>query len=307
MKIALKIVVVFLFLISFSVLYSYGLNRYSNRMNLVNVSTVPIQSLRSQEDADLQTSLRNKLSTDAKLRNLIAEKKLSIGLVDLMDPANVRFAQINGDEMMYAASLPKIAVLLASMDAIEKGELKETSEIKSDMFQMINKSNNQATTRMIDRIGFEKIEEVLTDPQYELYNKENGGGLWVGKRYAAGGQRHPDPLLGLSHAATATQVCRFYYLMLNGKLVNKNRSKQMMDIMSNPGLHHKFVNTLERIAPHAKLFRKSGSWENFHSDSIMVLGPERRYILVALAEDSQGEAMMRNLVNTVEEVLKIKG
>jgi beta-lactamase class A len=307
MKIALKIAVVFLFLISVSVLYSYGLNRYSNRANLVDFNTVPIQSLRSQEDANLQISLRNKLSTDAKLRNLIAEKKLSVGLVDLMDPANVRFAQINGDEMMYAASLPKIAVLLASMDAIEKGELKETSEIKSDMFQMINKSNNQATTRMIDRIGFEKIEEVLTDPQYELYNKENGGGLWVGKRYAAGGQRHPDPLLGLSHAATATQVCRFYYLMLNGKLVNKNRSKQMMDIMSNPGLHHKFVNTLEKIAPRAKLFRKSGSWENFHSDSIMVLGPERRYILVALAEDPQGEVMMRNLVNTVEEVLKIKG
>ena len=45
---------------------------------------------------------------------------MSVGLVDLRDLDNVKFAQINGNNMMYAASLPKIAVLLASMDAIEK-------------------------------------------------------------------------------------------------------------------------------------------------------------------------------------------
>ncbi|MFT7602701.1 MAG: beta-lactamase class A, partial [Saprospiraceae bacterium] len=166
---------------------------------------------------------------------------------------------------------------------------------------------NQASTRMIDRLGFEKIEEVLTDPKYALYDKEYGGGLWVGKRYAGKGKKYPDPLQGLSHAASATQVSRFYYMMLNGMLVNEDRSKQMMSIMSDPGLHHKFVNTLDRIAPDAKLYRKSGSWSNFHSDSVMVLGPERRYILVALAEDAEGEKTMRNLVKSVEEVLNING
>ena len=77
----------------------------------------------------------------------------------------------------------------------------------------------------------------------------------------------------------------------------------MLDIMANPELHHKFVNTLEQIAPQAQLFRKSGSWQNFHSDSILVWGADRRYILVALTEDPDGEKIMRELVLAVEEVL----
>ena len=76
---------------------------------------------------------------------------------------------------------------------------------------MISKSNNQATTRMIDRLGYEKIESVLTDPQYEFYDENKGGGLWVGKRYGGGGDTNREPLKNLSHAASVTQVCRFYY------------------------------------------------------------------------------------------------
>ncbi|MFT5167536.1 MAG: beta-lactamase class A [Saprospiraceae bacterium] len=311
MRIFLVVLLFSLFSISITTLFSSNSNLNPSDADDPN-SNVPVagksfEPLRSQVDESFQASLEQQLNTDKKLKKLIAQKKISIGLVDLMDSENVRFAQINGDEMMYAASLPKIAVLLTAMDALENGELKETPEVQKDMFLMINKSNNQASTRMIDRLGFEKIEEVLTDPKYALYDKEYGGGLWVGKRYAGKGKKYPDPLQGLSHAASATQVSRFYYMMLNGMLVNEDRSKQMMSIMSDPGLHHKFVNTLDRIAPDAKLYRKSGSWSNFHSDSVMVLGPERRYILVALAEDAEGEKTMRNLVKSVEEVLNING
>ena len=171
---------------------------------------------------------------------------------------------------------------------------------------MISKSNNQATTRMIDRVGYEKIESVLTDPKYEFYDEDNGGGLWVGKRYGGGGDTNREPLKNLSHAASVTQVCRFYYLLANGKLVNEKRSKQMLDIMVNPDLHHKFVNSIEQIAPLAKLYRKSGSWKTYHSDSILVWGknPNRRYILVALIDDPNGEQIIRNLVKPIEKILK---
>ena len=62
--------------------------------------------------------------------------------------------------------MPKIAILLSAMDAIEKGELKETAEVKKDMWLMISKSNNQASTRMIDRLGYDKISSVLTSDRY---------------------------------------------------------------------------------------------------------------------------------------------
>tara|TARA_R110001583_G_scaffold124136_5_gene275600 strand:- start:883 stop:1620 length:738 start_codon:yes stop_codon:yes gene_type:complete len=233
---------------------------------------------------------------------------MAVGVVDLSNPNQVKYASVNGNHMMYAASLPKIAILLAAMDAIEKGELIETPIIKADMRLMISKSDNRASTRMIDRLGYEKIESVMTDPKYMFYDEDKGGGLWVGKRYGGGGDTNREPLKNLSHAASVNQVCRYYYLLAHGKLVNEKRSKQMLDIMGNPDLHHKLVNTVEKIAPKAKLFRKSGSWKTYHSDSILVWGndPSRRYIIVALIDDANGEQIIRSLVKPIEKAIKAK-
>ena len=265
-----------------------------------------IKPLRSLLDNKLQMSLENQILKNPRWKKLIDSKLMSVGVVDLRDPKNVKFARINGNHMMYAASLPKIAILLAAMDAIEKGTLKETAEVKKDMRLMISKSDNQASTRMIDRVGYDQIESVMTDPKYEFYDEETGGGLWVGKRYGGGGSTNREPLKNLSHAATVTQVCRFYYLLANGKLVSRERSSQMLDLLENPALHHKFVNTLNILAPDARIFRKSGSWRNYHSDSALVWGIDknRRYILVALVEDPAGEQIIRNMVRPVETALR---
>jgi beta-lactamase class A len=272
----------------------------------LKIGNESIKPLTRLVDNSLQANLEEEILSNEIWSQLISQKKMAIGIVDLSDPERVRFARLNGNYMMYAASLPKIAILLSAMDAIEKGELTETPEVKKDMRLMISKSDNAASTRMIDRIGYEKIESVMTDPNYEFYDENSGGGLWVGKRYGGGGDTNREPLKQLSHAASVTQVCRFYYLLANGKLVNEKRSKQMLSIMENPELHHKFVNTLDMIAPTARLFRKSGSWKTYHSDSILVWGKEsnRRYILVALVDDPDGEQIIRNLVKPVEKVLK---
>ena len=266
-----------------------------------------IRPLRQLIDFKLQSTLEKRLKSNPKWKRLISSKKMAVGVVDIQDPQNIRFARVNGNHMMYAASLPKIAVLLASQQAIEDGDLIETDEIKDDMKLMISKSDNAASTRMIDRLGYKKIEEVLTDPRYNLYDEEYGGGLWVGKRYASDGPRYPDPILGLSHSATVSQVCRFYYLLAFGQLVSYNRSGEMLDIMVDPKLHHKFVNSIEKIDPDAKLFRKSGSWQSYHSDSILVWGDGwRKYILVALIDDPNGETIIRNLLPEIEQILQPK-
>jgi len=263
--------------------------------------------LRSLENDQLNQDLSAMLKSNGYWKQLIANKKMSVGVVDLRNPYNVRYASVNGEEMMYAASLPKIAVLLATMDAFEKNEIKETDELVADLTNMISHSNNVSATRFINLCGFKKIEQVLTDPKYMLYDREHGGGLWVGKRYAGAGDRNPDPMKGLSHAATAEEVCNFYYMMAMGKLVSPARSAEMLSIMDNPALHHKFVSTLNQIAPDATLYRKSGTWQNYHSDSVMVWGSgDRKYILVALIEDPAGESIIRSLVKPVEKVLHIE-
>ncbi|HPF50068.1 MAG TPA: serine hydrolase [Draconibacterium sp.] len=262
-----------------------------------------VKPLYTYKNEELQNALEQIINKQPRWKSLVAEKKMAVGLVVLNDTSNIKFARVNGDDIMYAASLPKIAILLAMEDALDKGEIKETSAIHDDMRKMIARSDNEAATRLIDLLGFEKIEKVLTDPEYLLYDEEHGGGLWVGKRYAKTGKRYPEPIKGISHAATVNQVCRFYYLLVNGQLVSPERSAQMLDIMQDPELHHKFVNSIEKVAPKAKLFRKSGTWHDYHADSILVWGPKRKYILVALTEASDGEKILRDLALKVDNTL----
>ena len=262
--------------------------------------------LRDFQDQNFEAELKAAIMANPTWAKLYRSKKLSVGLVDMSNEDHPRFATLNGKHMMYAASLPKIAVLAAAHDAIERGELKETAEIKQDMRLMIAKSHNAATTRMIDRIGFEHIERTMRDPRHQLYDPRNGGGLWVGKRYAAGGRRYPDPMKGISHAATTEQICRYFFLLANGQLVSPESSGKMMNYLVDPELHHKFVNTLDRVAPSAKVYRKSGSWSVYHADCALVQGPNRNYIMTALVEDPDGEQIIRQLGEVMDRLAKIK-
>jgi beta-lactamase class A len=59
---------------------------------------------------------------------------------------------------------------------------------------MIANSHNVAATQMTDRIGLDKMAEVMQDPEYDFYDQATGGGLWVSKRYAKKGARKGDLL-----------------------------------------------------------------------------------------------------------------
>lgn len=261
------------------------------------------QPLYDSVDPALQSALQSRLNANPEWARLIRSKKMAVGLVDL-NGGQPRFARVNGNQMMYAASLPKVAILLAAYVSFEDGSLKETEEIHKDLSDMIRVSSNSAATRLIDRIGMKKIQTILKDPQYGFYDEKRGGGLWVGKRYASSGPRVGDPIHNISHGATATQVCRFFYLLSTGRLINAERSASMLEDLSDPHLHHKFVSQVEERAPDAEMFRKSGTWKQWHSDAIMVQGTHwRNYILVALVESPNGESIIRQVLPAVEELI----
>jgi beta-lactamase class A len=296
-------------IILFLLIYTFSFfGRQEDTLQLpLHVPYEDFKPLRELANKDLQRSLNKMIQSDFVWADLVKKKKMAVGLVDLNDPGNIKFASINGDYMMYAASLPKIAILLAAFDAIENGEIRKTKKLDEDLHNMISISDNAAATRVLDLLGYEKIESVLTDPVYDFYDEDNGGGLWVGKRYAKTGKRYPDPINGISHGATANQVCRFYYQLALGNLISYEKSEEMLEILGNVELHHKFVHSLDEIDPDAKVYRKSGTWEIWHSDSILVWGSDwRKYILVALIEDSRGEKILRNMVPKIEYLLKSK-
>ena len=256
-------------------------------------------------DVVLQAKLAQALKKEPLWQTLIANQKMAVGLVDLTDPARPRFAQVNGQIMMYAASLPKLAILLAACQGFEDGSLKETPRIRADLIEMIRRSDNFAASQVVARIGLPKIERLILDPPYRFYDTRKGGGIWLGSSFGRDGQHNPEPLKNLLQAATVNQVCRFYYLLAYGRLINPERSRQMLKILAFPDLHDKFVSALEGAVPPNYLYRKSGEFRIWHSDSILVWDKTwRRYILVSMVEDRQGEQILRKLAPLVEQILK---
>jgi len=256
----------------------------------------------SKLDQTLQRGLEASL-VELGLAGAARAHDLSVSLVDVTDLENPRVAAVNGDQMMYAASLPKIAVLLAAFERVAEGGLVLDAETEASLTRMIRVSSDVDAARMMQRVGKPFIADVLQRPRYRLYDPKRGGGLWAGKDYAQAGLWRRDPLQNLSHAATTMQVARFYYLLETGNLVSPEASRKMKQILGAPGIDHKFVAGLGAIAPDARIYRKSGTWAQWHADSAIVEHGSRKYIAVALAESRQGGLWMRELIVALDRLI----
>lgn len=78
---------------------------------------------------------------------------------------------------------------------------------------------------------------------------------------------------------------------------------EMKDVLSKPGIDHKFVRGLHRCCADAKVFRKSGSWGTFHSDSALVERSGKQYIVVALADDSDASYWLEELIIKIDSIV----
>jgi len=175
-------------------------------------------------DPKLQKGLYQCL-VSLNLAKAVNRKSLSIVLVDITDPSFPRMAHVNPNEMMYAASLPKIAILLGAYQRIANGEMKMDAATHEKLALMIRNSSNHAATEILNKVGKTYLANLLQSPRYRLYDPQRNGGLWVGKEYAKSGAWKRDPLHNISHGATALQVARFYYLLQTGRLVSPEISR----------------------------------------------------------------------------------
>ena len=253
-------------------------------------------------DGRLQYNLKKSLNK-LGLSKPASNKKLALTLVDITDEANPKVAAVNGTEMMYAASLPKIAILLGAFERIENGTMKLDKRNHELLTRMIRNSSNTAATAMLNKVGKNYLAKLLQSPRYKLYDKSKNGGLWVGKEYGRGSAFRRDPLHNISHGATAMQVARFYYFLETNRLVSAKLTKDMKEILSKPAINHKFVKGLKSVQPSSEIFRKSGSWRQFHADSAIVERNGRRYIAVALAEDPKGGQWLSQLIVEMDKLI----
>ena len=73
-------------------------------------------------DPHLHQALQKKVRAMG-LGRYAADRKLAVALVDITEPTRPRVATVNAHEMMYAASLPKIAILLGAYQKAQDGGL----------------------------------------------------------------------------------------------------------------------------------------------------------------------------------------
>lgn len=253
---------------------------------------------------DTDARLQGELEALVRARNLwpaVEAGKLSLLLVVVSDPERPRLAELNGHKMMYAASLPKIAILFGAAVAVQEGRLPLDRGLRADMVNMIRYSCNDCATRVLERVGRNYLTDLLQAPEYGFYDPEDGGGLWVGKDYAPRPAYHRDPVHQISHGATAFQVARFYYMLETGTLVGPESSKIMNDALSRPGIRHKFVQSLGAI-PGLEMMRKSGTWREYHSDSALVRYRGQSYIIVGLTQDENGGKWLASLARPIHEL-----
>ena len=253
-------------------------------------------------DPRLQKALETRLSL-LHLRKAAERKNLSVVVVDITDIDEPRMAYVNPNVMMYAASLPKIAILLGAFEKIASGEMRLNEETLKKLKLMIRNSSNQAASEILENVGMRYLAELLQSPRYRLYDPEKNGGLWVGKEYSKAPAWQRDPLHHLSHGATALQVARFYYLLETGQLVSPELSKLMKSILAKPAIEHKFVKGLKGRQEDLRIYRKSGTWGRYHSDSAIVEHHGRRYIAVALAKSAQGERWLQRLIVALDDMI----
>jgi beta-lactamase class A len=228
--------------------------------------------------------------------------QLAVALVDLSRPREIFYAGINDDLMLYAASLPKIGILLAVIESVERGEIEWDDDFRYRLEQMITISNNEYASWGADLVGLRPMAKILVAPRYCLY--EGGvGGLWVGRPFRKGGPSYRDPLKGISHGASARQAARFYLLLDRGRLVSRYWSAYMRQLMAPPEYFHKFVAALQDRPRLEFVARKSGTWQDFHADSVLVQHRAARYVLVGLADHGDGEEMLRVLAPVADDLI----
>lgn len=257
-------------------------------------STDGYPTLWESYDVELQENLERTIG-DLGLQGAVKQQKLGLVLVDITDLEEPRVAALNGDKMFYAASMPKIAILLGAFVEIERGTMRLDADTKNSLTQMIRVSSNADATRMLNAVGKDDLLKILQSDRFRLYDRAVNGGLWVGKEYSKSPAYRRDPLHNLSHGATALQAARFYYLMETGQLVSPRLTAEMKKMLSRPGIKHKFVKGLANF-PGTKIYRKSGSWSHYHADSALIEAGGHRYIVVGLVEDARGGDWLADII-----------
>lgn len=242
---------------------------------------------------------------DAELRGRfgMTTNQTAAGLLDL---SALRLAMIRPDREEYAASVPKVGILLAYFELHPQAATNLNPQTRHELGLMAKASDNAMAAKFSREMGLKQIQAVLD--AYHFYDTNHGGGLWVGKHYGKGDERYGSPVGNNSHAATVRQLLRYFLMLEQDKLVSPAASQTMREIFAAPDIPHtenKFVKGL--AGREVRIVRKWGTWEDWRHDAAVVTGEGRHYILVALTRHPRGDDYLVALAQAVDDLMHSPG
>jgi beta-lactamase class A len=273
-----------------------GCSSVSNPMNR------SFRTYRLDYSAAVDPSLQSELEKlDTRLRNEfgMTPAQTAVGLLDLN---TLQLAMINPDREEYAASIPKIGILLAYFQLHPEAVTNLNPQTRHELGLMAKASDNALAAKFSQELGLKQVQAVLNS--YHFYETNRGGGLWVGKHYGKSGERLGSPVGDNSHAATVRQLLRYFLLLEQGKLISPEASQVMREIFASPEIPHDDIKFVKGLSGRdVQIIRKWGSWEDWFHDAAVVTGGDRHYILVALTRHPRGDEYLVELARAVDDLL----
>jgi hypothetical protein len=98
--------------------------------------------------------------------------------VGVLDLETLRLAMIHPDRGEYAASVPKIGILLAYFQLHPQAATNLDAQTRHELGLMAKASDNQMATKFSQEMGLKQIQSVLDS--YHFYERDHGGGIWIG-------------------------------------------------------------------------------------------------------------------------------
>jgi beta-lactamase class A len=249
-------------------------------------------------DATWQTELER---IDATLRAKygMADTQTAAGVLDLR---TFRLAMLHPDREEYAASVPKIGILLAYFVLTPQAATNLPPETRHQLGLMAKASSNEEAARFSQEMGLKQVQDVVTSQGF--YDASRGGGIWVGKHYGKSGERYGSPAGDNSHAATIRQLLRFFLLLEQEKLVSPEASRTMRQIFASPEIPHDQIKFVKGLAGRdVQIIRKWGSWEDWLHDTAVVTGPNRHYIIAALTKHPRGDEYLEDFARAIDDLV----
>lgn len=280
----------------------------------------PVRTLQSLVDEAAKTTLAK--FADKKLE----DKRLSITLIDLRDPANPAKASFRGNEKIYPASVVKLFYLAAAHRSLEDKKIEDTPELRRALKDMIVDSSNEATQYVVDVLTHTTGGYELPPKEMEKWQEERNA---VNRYFSSLGYTNINvnqktfcedaygrervsrgPNGENRNKLTTDATARLLMEIVTGQAVTPARSAQMMELLKrdytgaskdSDDQGHGFTGIALQSLEGVRLWSKAGWTSTTRHDAAYLEMPNgSKFVLVTFTTDHSNE---RDIIPTVAKVV----